>query len=447
MSSGTLKAVTRPTLRQLTIAAGLLLAVAGAYAIWRATRPRTLTVCVVTDYSFRNSHSNWRDVLAARFEAAQQAFRGTGVHWDFRDADQPDPTGNLEGGIEDRRQKLIRTECEADIILGVTGQAGVKGDVPPFSHTAIVGDSDTLFVQGLAMLFGAPAGKELPKSLISHLRGFDFARGTEALEQAHDRVYKALLDLFPPAEAHRILGMSLAADGIYAAAIRDLKERAALDSGNAAAHVDLATVYTHAFETADAIAEYRAAVKLEPNNARDRGALAIALANTGLAEDAIDEFHAALRLDPKFATAQSGLAYVLTQQPGRIDEAIAAYEAALQLDPNLQPAAAGLERAKALKAKAQAALPEEQKRTQSSPNNPQAHFALGLAEARAGNVEAAIKSLRRSVELDPSNALGHEQLALLLFRKGDTAGALDHAQSAAKGGYEPPKDVMDRLRR
>jgi Flp pilus assembly protein TadD len=438
--------VTKPTFRQLAIAAGIVLGVAGAFAIWRASRPRTIGVCVVTDYAFRNSHSNWRDLLAARFEAAQQAFRGTGVNWDFRDADQPDPTANLEG-LENRRQKLIRAECEADVILGVTGQTGVKGDVPPFSHTAIVGDSDTLFVQALAMLFGARANSEVPKSLIRRLRDYDFARGTEALEKSHDRVYNALLTQFPAAEAHRILGMSLAADGLYPAAVRDLKERVKLEPANPAAHVDLATVYTHAFETAEAIAEYRTAVKLDPNNARQHAALAIALANAGLAEDAIDEFYEALRRDPKFATAQSGLAYVLTQQPGRIDEAIAAYDTALRLDPTLQPATAGLKRARALKAKAQADLPNQQRKAHSSPGDPQVHFALGLAEARAGNVDAAIQSLRRAVSMDPTNALAHEQLALLLFRKGDHAAALTQAQSAAKGGYEPPKDVMDRLRR
>ena len=438
----------RPKLRQLALAAVILLAVAGAYTFWRASRPRTLTVCVVTDYSFRTAHANWRDVLAARFQAAQEAFRGTGVHWDFRDADQPDPTGALEDGIEDRRRKLIRTECEADIVFGITGQTGVKGDVPPFSHTAIVGDSDNLFLQGLAMLFGAPAnGAPAPKSLVRSLRDYDFARGTEALEKSHDRVYKALLSTFSPAEAHRILGMSQAADGLYPAAIRDLKERVRLEPSNPAAHVDLATVYSHAFETGGAIEEYRAAVKLEPANPRGHAALAIALANAGLAEDAIDEFHEALRLDPKFAAAQSGLAYVLTQQPGRIEEAIAAYEAALGLDANFQPAIAGLDRARDLKAKAQTDVPEEQKKAQSSPNNPLVHFALGLAEARAGNVEAAIRSLRRSVELDPNYALAHEQLALLLFQKGDRAEALTQAQAAAKGGYEPPKDVMDRLRR
>jgi len=439
--------VTRPKLLQFAIAAGILLAVAGSYAIWRSSRPRTIGVCVVTDYSFRNAHPNWRDVLETRFEAARQAFSGTGIRWDFRDADQPDPTGNLEGGIEERRQKLIRTECEADIVLGVTGQRAVKGDAPPFSHTAFVGDSDALFVQGLGMLFGVPAGTELPKPMVRRLRDFDFARGAEALDQAHDRVYNALLAVLPPAEAHRVIGMSLAAAGLYSGAIRDLKERVKLDPSNAGAHVDLATVYTHSFETADAIAEYRAAVKLEPNNPRNHAALAIALANAGLAEDAADEFHEALRLDPKFATAQSGLAYVLTQQPGRIDEAIAAYEAALRLEPDLQPAISGLDRARALKARAQADLPNQQRQAQSSPNNPQLHFALGLSEARAGNVEAAIKALRRSVELDPNNALAHEQLALLLYRKGETAAALAQAQSAAKGGYEPPKDVMDRLRR
>jgi Flp pilus assembly protein TadD len=484
VGSGTLEQVSlrlpKPSFKQIAIGVGLFAAAAGAFQVWRWTRPRVVSVCVVTDYSFRNRRPDWRDLLNARFEAANRIFRGTGVHWDFRDADQPDPTGKLEGGIEERRQRLIRTECDADVILAVTGQPGLKGgDVPPFAHTAVVADlpfeseaRNTLnFVQALLTLFGAPVdhagsgtvmarppeGETIPKavrSLVGRLRHFDFAHGTESLDGAWgNRVYDALVSAYasysPAAarDAHRTIGISLAADGHYSAAIRHLTEMVRLDSSNPAAHMDLATAYTHNFQSAEAIAEYRAAVKLDAGKAAAHAALAVALANSGLGEDAVDEFREALRLDPKFTAAQAGLAYVMTQQPGRINDAIAAYRVAIEMDPKMLAATEGLERATMLRDRAQADAVEARRKAASAPSDAQVHFELALAEARTGNVDAASRSMRRAVELDSASGLAHEQLALLLYRQGDFAAALQHAQTAARLGYEPPRDVVERLKR
>jgi tetratricopeptide (TPR) repeat protein len=443
------------------LAAGVILAGVGLFSFRQFLRPRAATVCVVTDYSFRTAHPNWREVVNSRFAAVRRAFSGTGVAWEFRDADQPDPTGRFEGGIEERRRKLIRTECEADVILGITGLEGSRSDVPPFAHTAIVADlaargeavNRRAWIQGLAALFGVPpghiSGDRIPDSdrkMIRQLREYDFAQGTKGLEgEWGDRAFRALAAASSAAEAQRVIGMSLAADGFFAPAIERLKARVALEPSNVAAHVDLATIYAHNYEAPKAIEEYRAAVKLDPNGAPARAALAVALANAGLAEDAVDEFRAALRLDPKFLPAHAGLAYVLTQQPGRIDDAIAAYGAALEIDPKYAAAVEGLERARALKADAQQALAEQQRKAQGSASAV-AHFNLGLTEARAGNAAAAVRELQRSVELDPGYGLAHMQLALLLYHQGDGAAALRHAESAERAGYEPPKDILERLK-
>jgi Flp pilus assembly protein TadD len=452
VGSGTLESVTK--FRSIAIAAVSLAVLSGAFWIWRATRPRVVSVCVLSDYAFRKQHEDWRAVLNARFEAARQYFRGSGVDWDFRDADQPDPTEKLEGGMEERRQKLVRAQCDADVILGVTGMAGAKGDVPPFAHTAIIGGAVN-FSQALLTLFGvseadsrAPEMTRAARTLVSRLRGYDFAKGTEALSGGWgDKVYSALSSVYPAAEAHRVIGMSLAADGLFPAAILHLRERARLDASNAAAHADLATVYAHDFDSTDAIREYRAAVQLAPGGAPNHAALALALANAGLAEDAVDEFREALRLDPQFAAAQAGLAYVLTQQLGRIDEAIAAYGEALRLNPELHAAVDGLERARNLKSKAAAEAVELRRSAQAAPADPIRHVNLGLTEARAGNVDAGIRELRRAVELDRGNALAHEQLAILLYRQGNPSEALQHAEAARRGGYDPPHDIVERLKK
>ncbi len=420
-------------------------------------------MCVVTDYAFRGARPTWHEVLAARFDAANRAFLETGVQWNFREAGEPDPTRALTS-IEERRQKLVRAECVSDVILGITSLPGVNGDVPPFAHTALIADKPSeaeprntdRFIRGLAGLFGTPPNSAEPipapfRKLITSLRHYDFAAGTAALDGAWQaRVLTELAAAYGPngvAQAHRILGLSLAADGHSLAAIRELKERVRLEPANPAAHLDLASVYTHRFDTVEAIAEFHEAVKAAPENAPAHAALAVALANAGLAEDAADEFHTALRLDPKFATALSGLAYVLSQQPGRIDEAIDAYEQALRIDPKLSAAAEGLDRARFLKNGAALDVSDRRRKAYESPADPKRHFDLALSEARAGNVEGAVQELRRTVELDRSYGLAQAQLTLLLYRKGDYAEALTHASEAARAGYDPPHDVVERLKR
>src|SRR5215208_409576 len=144
--SGTLvgvkrKGLPRPTRRQLLAVAGVVALGGATYAIRQWLQPRTIGVCVVTDYSLRKNRPNWREYLEGRFAAANRIFSGTGVRWAFRHVDEPDPTGRLHG-MEERRQKLFRTSCQADVILGVTGQpeSDVSIDVPPFSHLAMVVD-------------------------------------------------------------------------------------------------------------------------------------------------------------------------------------------------------------------------------------------------------------------------------------------------------------------
>jgi Flp pilus assembly protein TadD len=462
------------------VAAGVVAVAATGWGLSRWLTPRTIEVCVVTDYSYRQQRPNWSQFLDARFAEANRMFRGTGVRWSFRHADQPDPTGRLQG-MEERRQKLIRTECEADIILGVTGQpeSSASGDAPAFAHTAMVVDdpkrpdvhNNRVFAQSLAALFGAPVDAQgagtlmtqppesdtMPKAaakLISQLRDYDFASGTAALQgEWGDRIYQALVAAYTgrpgnaERAAHRAIGMSLAADQAFPAAIRHLSEVVKLDPKQAIAHVELAMMYSHNYQKAEAVAAYREAVRLEPDRAANRAGLAVALANALMGEEAIEEFNAALRLNPKFAVAQAGLAYLLSQQLGRIDEAIAAYRVAVEMNPGLPAAAQGLERAEGIKENSVAALPQHRQKAQQSPGSAGAHFDLGLAEARAGNVEPAVRAFRRVVELDAKNGRAHANLAMLLYLQKDYAGALRESEAAKRAGFDAPATLVELLKR
>jgi Flp pilus assembly protein TadD len=434
---------------------------------------------VVTDYALRTRRADWREYLDRSFSRINRIYSATGVRWAFRHADQPDPTADLHG-MEVRRQKLIRTECEADLILGVTGQPESEstGSVTAFSHTAIVVDNPAesdernslALAQALAVLFGAPAdprgsgtlmtqppeSDRLPKAaarLIDRLKQHDFSSGSAALQGEWEaRAFDALVQAYQgrgrsaERDAHYLLGMSLAADERFAESVHHLSEVVKLEPSSARAHVDLATAYARNFQHAEAVAEYRAAVAIETNSAPIHSALAVALANARRGPEAEAEFHTALRIDPRFAAAQAGLAYLLSQELGRIDEAIDAYRMAVEIDPEMPAATQGLERATELKERSAREAAESRTRAQQSPSNAGAHFDLGLAEARAGNVEPAVRAFRRAVEIDGNDARSHGNLAILLYLQKDYAGALREAETARRAGYDPPPALVEVIR-
>jgi Flp pilus assembly protein TadD len=450
------------------------------FGAWHWLAPRTIDVCVVSDYSFRQQRPDWHALLESRLREVQAVFSASGVRWRFQQAEDPDPTGNFHD-MELRRRRLGRAECKADIILGVTGQpeGGESGNVVPFAHTAIVVDSLRLseernvqvLAHGLAAMFGVPtdtagAGTLMtvpPESstigskgrkLIHGLRRYDFRAGTQALESRWTgRVLGALQDAYagkpgsPLAAAHRAVGLALAAEENYKPAAVHLREVARLDAENPQAHEELGAVLLHDAEYQQAIVEYREAVRQRPNSPELRAALATALANGGQGDAAIDEYTSALRLRPDFALVQAAMAYVLSQHLGRIDDAIGAYRKALEMSPGLPQAAEGLERAMAIKSAAMEGIPERRKQVLEKPANAMAHFDLALSEARAGNVENAIKEFHKTIALDPRNDRAHSNLALLLYVRGDYAGAQREAQAAKDAGGSPPPDLLDAVKR
>src|SRR5215831_1794897 len=106
---------------RLGLALAILAAAGGAYAWWRSTRPRILTVWVLTDYAFRQ-RPDWEKAIRGRFDEVNRLFaQGTGVQWKIVDLDRADPTAQ-QPGISDRRRSLEQyPEFRADLIAGFTG--------------------------------------------------------------------------------------------------------------------------------------------------------------------------------------------------------------------------------------------------------------------------------------------------------------------------------------
>ena len=93
-------------------------------------QPRTLTVCIFPDASFRQ-RPDWRNALAARIDAVSRIWRReVGIVWSIAQVEPEDPTAYVPG-YEMRREELIHdTPCQADLLMIVTGlhEGSLMGD-------------------------------------------------------------------------------------------------------------------------------------------------------------------------------------------------------------------------------------------------------------------------------------------------------------------------------
>lgn len=456
------------------------LAVAAALAgWWYYTRPRTITVCVFADPSFRQ-RAGWTEVLKARLEAVGRIYAAqTGIRWKAIDLTQPDPTAPLSG-LDRRRAALARvTSCRADVLLAITGvnQGGRTASVSPFSHAAVVVNDPSLpesqntliLAHELAHLFGAshetgsetlmadkPVNQTFPPRtirLIRGLRDYDFARGVHGLDGKMDgRALEALREELvgsspePEFQAHMILAAAMQADGPNPAAIPHLQAAVSIDPKSVNARFDLAVALERNAQEDLALETLRQGVQLNPGSARLHSALGAVLIKRNR-EEAIDEFMTSLTLEPNNAPLYATLGDVLSNGMGRVDAAIIAYQDALKLAPGLVQAQQGLARAINSRTEAQKDVVLMRGEAAKNPNDPGANYSLGVAEARAGNFDNAVKALERAIQLRPKFGRAHVDLGLMYYLRRDYPAAWTEVKAARAVGTEPDAAFVDALTR
>ena len=144
-----------------------------------------------------------------------------------------------------------------------------------------------------------------------------------------ERVCRQLLAARPDnADAHNILGVSLAAQGNLAGAIATLREAVKLAPHAASIHSNLGEVLRQAGETDDAAEVLAQAVKLDPANAQALNNLGIIQYEKKKFKKAADYYRQALEIRPEMAEALNNLGNAL-RMVGDIDGAINAYQEAL----------------------------------------------------------------------------------------------------------------------
>ena len=141
--------------------------------------------------------------------------------------------------------------------------------------------------------------------------------------------------------AHLNLGVDLAAQGRYQAALGELYTSIEQNPDQAHARNSLGGVLFNLGRKDEAIEQFSQAIRLEPQDAEPHSNLGNALVDAGKPDDAIRELNTALRLNPGMANAYFGLGRVLVLQ-NRPRDAAAYFSEALRINPGFREAADAL---------------------------------------------------------------------------------------------------------
>jgi Flp pilus assembly protein TadD len=143
------------------------------------------------------------------------------------------------------------------------------------------------------------------------------------------------------AVAHNNLGLALADQGRFEAAISQYRVAIQLDGTNSAVHNNFGSALAALGRFDEAISHYREAVRLRGGFGDAYYNLGIALAAQGRFEAAISQYREALRLNERDSQTHNNLGVALAQA-GRIEESVRHLRRALELDPNYADAARNL---------------------------------------------------------------------------------------------------------
>lgn len=132
------------------------------------------------------------------------------------------------------------------------------------------------------------------------------------------------------AEAHSILGVSLAALGKRKEGIDAIRNAIAANGNVASYHSNLGEIYRQDGNQADAINALNRALEIDPSNHHAHNNLGIIRFESGAHEQAVDAYRKAIALHPAFPEAHNNLGNAL-RKVGELDEAGEAYRTALTL--------------------------------------------------------------------------------------------------------------------
>ncbi len=240
------------------------------------------------------------------------------------------------------------------------------------------------------------------------------------------------------ADAWRLLGAALQAQGRLDEAAAAFREALRLRPADADAHCELGAVLASLGRRGEALDAYREAVRLRPDHAEALVSLGVALGEQGRAGEAVDLLRRAVAARPTLARAHLNLGVALAQQ-GQPAEALAALDAALRLQPDYAEAAFNRGNVLGDLGRRDEALAAYERALDLRPDHAGALNNLGLALAEAGRPAEAVPVLRQAARLQPASPAAWNNLARALTdlaRFAEAEAAVAEALRLEPGGAE-----------
>jgi tetratricopeptide (TPR) repeat protein len=209
--------------------------------------------------------------------------------------------------------------------------------------------------------------------------------------------------------AHLKRGDSYRRRGELTAALRDLREAAALDPTATRALELLADVNVAMARYERAIEVYRRYVAIDDRAPQILYKLALAYYRSGRITQAIEALRRSLALDERSPEAHYLLAMCLKAQK-HVPEAMASLTRALERNPALGAAREELAALDFVQGKTREGIEQLEALAALEPSRPERLVNVGLAYARAGRTDAAIATLGRAAERYPQSDIVYEAL-------------------------------------
>ncbi|HEY7292227.1 MAG TPA: tetratricopeptide repeat protein [Vicinamibacterales bacterium] len=263
-------------------------------------------------------------------------------------------------------------------------------------------------VAGVAVVTGSLA-------VVTALRNRDYRSGVT--------MARTVVDRWPTAAAHAILGVSLEAEQRHEEALPELRQGTA--GGYSRAYFHLGGALFNHGDTAAAIPALETFLRLEPDLEEvvtARMLLARAYADQRRFADATIELRQVLRMRPSNVDALGLLADSLFAQQ-KLEESIAIYTSFLASRPNDVGALINLGVANASLGRARDARAAFERGLAVNPKDVRIHRNLAALALNVGDVEGGRQSAARAVESAPNDAESHDLLGRALAMSGRSAEA------------------------
>jgi len=207
----------------------------------------------------------------------------------------------------------------------------------------------------------------------------------------------------------KALGNLYLMQGKLSEALEPLSKTIELDSGDAQAHHNLATVFLELRRFIEAESYYRYALNLNTNYEQAFSNLGVTLLELGRLEEAVDSYRKALTLKPDFAVAHNNLGNAL-KELGRLEEAEESYRHALAIKPDFVEAHGNLSSILFEQGRFGEAESGFRQALTLKPSYAQAYSGIGDILLKRGQLSDAIGYYRQCIDLDPMGIKAHDGL-------------------------------------